>query len=477
MLEQSAAAGPQTMFDKIWDRHVITEHGSGPSLMYIDRDIVHEGSFHAFADLRRRGLPIRSPNQVFGIADHYVPTRSRSSAGAATPAIAHMIDQFDDNMRWAKVHTFSLADPRQGIVHVVGPEQGITLPGLIVVCSDSHTSTHGALGAIAFGIGQSENVHVMATQTLWQVRPKVMRINVHGRRGAGVSAKDIVLAIIAQIGSSGATGYAIEYAGSVISSLSIEERLTVCNMSIEAGARCGMVAPDESTFDYLKGRPYAPEGDQWDAAVSYWRSLPSDDGAVFDLDIDIDGSAIEPMVTWGTSPEDALPISAVVPDPAENGDPQRQAAMRAALAYMGIEAGQRLDQIAVDMVFIGSCTNSRLEDLRAAAAVLKNRTAVVPGLVVPGSSAVKRAAEAEGLDQIFIAAGLQWLESGCSMCVAMNGDIVKPGQRCASTSNRNFVGRQGPGARTHLMSPAMAAAAAVNGHLTDVRVLLGADQV
>lgn len=476
MVKSSAAVRPQTMFDKIWNRHVVTEHESGPSLIYIDRDIVHEGSFHAFAELRRRGLSVSSPSQVFGIADHYAPTRSRSSAGAATPAIAHMIDQFDDNMRWAKAHAFPLADPRQGIVHVVGPEQGITLPGLTVVCSDSHTSTHGALGAIAFGIGQSENVHVMATQTLWQVRPKVMRINVHGQRGAGVSAKDIILAIIARIGSSGATGYAIEYAGAVIADLSIEERLTVCNMSIEAGARCGMVAPDEVTFSYLKGRPYAPKGDEWEAAVRYWRSLPSDDGAVFDLEIDIDGSSIEPMVTWGTSPEDALPISAVVPDPADSDDPRRRAAMNAALNYMGLEAGQPLDQIAVDIVFIGSCTNSRLEDLRAAAAVLKNRKAVVPGLVVPGSTVVKRAAEAEGLDKVFIDAGLQWLESGCSMCVAMNGDIVKPGQRCASTSNRNFVGRQGPGARTHLMSPAMAAAAAVSGHLTDVRVLMGAVQ-
>lgn len=473
MLEPHTGNVPRTMFDKIWDRHVIIARENGPSLLYIDRDIIHEGSFHAFADLRRRGLSVRSPKQVFGIPDHYVPTRSRSSAGAATPEIARMIDQFDENMSWGGVNNFPLSDPRQGIVHVVGPEQGITLPGLTVVCSDSHTSTHGALGAIAFGIGQSENAHVMATQTLWQVRPKVMRISVTGKRAPGVSAKDIILAIIGRIGSAGATGYAIEYAGPVIEALSIEERLTVCNMSIEAGARCGMVAPDDTTFDYLKGRPYAPSGKDWDQAVAYWRSLPTDAGAVFDLDIEIDGSAIEPMVTWGTSPEDALPISASVPDPQSFADPQRRAAAAAAQEYMGLVPGTRLDEVDIDTVFIGSCTNSRLEDLRAAAAVLKGRKAVVPGMVVPGSGLVRRAAEAEGLDRIFIDAGLQWLESGCSMCAAMNGDVVPAGKRCASTSNRNFVGRQGPGARTHLVSPAMAAAAAVTGRLTDVRKLLG----
>lgn len=472
MPKLGAASAAKTMFDKIWDRHVIIAREDGPSLLYIDRDIIHEGSFHAFADLRRRGLQVRSPRQVFGIPDHYVPTRARISSGAATPEIARMIDQFDDNMSWSRVNYFPLSDLRQGIVHVVGPEQGITLPGLTVVCSDSHTSTHGALGAIAFGIGQSENAHVMATQTLWQVKPKVMRIRVTGERSPGVSAKDVILAIIANIGSSGATGYAIEYAGSVIEGMSIEERLTVCNMSIEAGARCGMVAPDETTFAFLKGRPYAPSGDHWDQAVAYWRGLPSDHDAVFDREIEIDGSAIEPMVTWGTSPEDALPISGSVPAPQSFADPQRQAAATAAQEYMGLEPGTRLDGIAVDTVFIGSCTNSRLEDLRAVAAVLKGRKAVVPGIVVPGSGLVKQAAEAEGIDRIVIDAGLQWLESGCSMCAAMNGDVVSPGMRCASTSNRNFVGRQGPGARTHLVSPAMAAAAAVTGHLTDVRKLL-----
>lgn len=472
MTEIHSGPASKTMFSKIWDRHVILAHENGPSLMYIDRDLIHEGSFHAFADLRRRGLSVRSPKQVFGIPDHYVPTRARTAQGAASPDIAHKISQFEQNVAWSGVSNFPLADPRQGIVHVVGPEQGITLPGLIVVCSDSHTSTNGALGAIAFGIGQSENAHVMATQTLWQVRPKVLRINVSGQRAAGVTAKDIILAIIGRIGAAGATGYAIEYAGPMIASMSIEERLTLCNMSIEAGGRCGMVAPDDTTFEYLHGRHYAPKGAQWDAALRYWRGLPSDQGAVFDLEIDIDGAAIVPMVTWGTSPEDALPITGTVPDLASFSDPQRRTAAQAALAYMGLTPGTRLDRIAIDTVFIGSCTNGRLTDLRAAAAVLKGRKAVVPGIVVPGSGLVKRDAEAEGLDRIFKDAGLEWLESGCSMCVAMNGDIVAPGQRCASTSNRNFVGRQGPGARTHLMSPAMAAAAAVTGYLTDVRTLL-----
>jgi 3-isopropylmalate/(R)-2-methylmalate dehydratase large subunit len=357
-------------------------------------------------------------------------------------------------------------------VHVIGPEQGITQPGLTIVCSDSHTSTHGALGAIAFGIGQSENAHVMATQTLWQVRPKTFRITVEGRRAPGVGAKDVILAIIGRIGAGGATGHAIEYAGPVIAGLSIEERLTVCNMSIEAGARCGTVAPDDTTFAYLEGRPYAPKGRDWQAALAFWRTLPSDPGAPFDREIAIDGSAIEPMVTWGTSPEDAIPISGRVPDPAAIPDAQRRGTAERALAYMGLEPGTPLDEIRIDRVFIGSCTNSRIEDLRSAAAVLKGRKAAVPGIVVPGSGLVKQSAEAEGLDRVFTDAGLEWRDSGCSMCAAMNGDLIAPGERCASTSNRNFVGRQGPGARTHLVSPAMAAAAAVTGKLTDVRRLL-----
>ena len=463
---------PRSLFDKIWDRHVVVARESGPSLLYIDRNIIHEGSFHAFAEMRRRGLKPRHPEQMFGVPDHYVPTRSRRAEDAPNPQVEKMIRVFDENMDWGGVPSFRLSDRRQGIVHVIGPEQGITQPGLTIVCSDSHTSTHGALGAIAFGIGQSENAHVMATQTLWQARPKTFRITVEGKRAAGVSAKDVILAIIGKIGAGGATGHAIEYAGPVIAGLSIEERLTVCNMSIEAGARCGMVAPDETTFAYLKGRPFAPKGSDWDAAVRAWRTLPSDPGAPFDREITIDGEALEPMVTWGTSPEDTIPISGRVPDPSTISDAQRRGTTERALDYMGLAPGTPLEEVRIDRVFIGSCTNSRIEDLRAAAAVLKGRKAAVPGIVVPGSGLVKQSAEAEGLDRVFTEAGFEWRDSGCSMCAAMNGDLVGPGERCASTSNRNFVGRQGPNARTHLMSPAMAAAAAVTGRLTDVRRLL-----
>jgi 3-isopropylmalate/(R)-2-methylmalate dehydratase large subunit len=465
-------AKPRSLLDKIWDRHVVIARADGPSLLYIDCNIIHEGSFHAFADMRRRGLKPRRPEQMFGVPDHYVPTRSRRAEDAPNPQVEKMIRVFDENMDWGGVPSFRLSDRRQGIVHVIGPEQGITQPGLTIVCSDSHTSTHGALGAIAFGIGQSENAHVMATQTLWQVRPKTFRITVEGRRAPGIGAKDVILAIIGKIGAGGATGHAIEYAGPMIAGLSIEERLTVCNMSIEAGARCGMVAPDDMTFAYLEGRPYAPKGRDWVAALAYWRTLPSDPGAPFDREITIDGNAIEPMVTWGTSPENAIPISGRVPDPAAIPDAQRRGTAERALAYMGLKPGTPLDEIRIDRVFIGSCTNSRIEDLRAAAAVLKGRKAAVPGIVVPGSGLVKQSAEAEGLDRVFKEAGLEWRDSGCSMCAAMNGDVVAPGERCASTSNRNFVGRQGPGARTHLVSPAMAAAAAVTGRLTDVRRLL-----
>jgi len=480
MTRASPAGSARTMFDKIWDRHVILQQGEdGPALIYIDRDFIHEGSFHAFADLRRRGLSVKRPAQVFGVADHYVPTRAgsagprqvRTARDAASPEIARMMRQFDENMAWSGVQHFPLHDPRQGIVHVVGPEQGVTLPGLIVVCSDSHTSTHGALGAIAFGVGQSENAHVMATQTLWQRKPDTMRIHVSGARAPGVSAKDVVLAIIGHIGAAGATGCAIEYAGPVIAAMSIEERLTVCNMSIEAGARCGMIAPDETTFAWLRARPFAPTGAQWDAAVADWRRLPSDAGAVFDHDVTLDGTHIKPMVTWGTSPEDVASIDGVVPDPEDFASPLRRAAAAAALRYMDLQPGTPMRNIAIDTVFIGSCTNGRLEDLRAAAKVAAGRTARVPAMVVPGSGLVKQAAEREGLDRIFKSAGFQWLEPGCSSCSALNGDVVAPGKRCASTSNRNFVGRQGPGARTHLVSPAMAAAAAVTGHLTDVRAL------
>ncbi len=466
---------PASMFDKVWNRHVVAERETGPALLYVDQNLIHEGSFHAFAELRRRGLSVRHPAQILGTPDHYVPTHARTADAAGSPEIGRMIRQFDSNMAWGGVPNFPLRDVRQGIVHVIGPEQGITLPGMVLVCSDSHTSTHGALGAIAFGIGQSENAHVLATQTLWQKRPATMRITVTGRRAEGVAAKDVILAIIRQIGAGGASGHAIEYAGPVIAAMSIEERLTVCNMSIEAGARCGMVAPDETTFKYLEGRPYAPRGQAWEAALRYWRTLASDPGAAFDREVIVDGDSIRPMVTWGTSPDQALPIDGRVPDPSAMTDPHVRSTAQAALSYMGLTPGTRLTEVPIDYVFIGSCTNSRIEDLREAARVLKGRRAVVPGMVVPGSGLVKREAESEGLDRIFIDAGLKWLDSGCSMCAAMNGDVVKPYQRCASTSNRNFVGRQGPQARTHLLSPAMAAAAAVTGRLTDVRDLVGAN--
>ncbi|WP_312795827.1 3-isopropylmalate dehydratase large subunit [Tianweitania sp.] len=465
----AADAAPRTMLGKIWDEHEILRHPAGPSLLYIDRDMIHEGSFHAFADLKRRGLKPRRPKQIFGVADHYVPTLGRRSEDAASPAIAKMIDTFDENMEWGGLRHFGLTSREQGIVHVVAPEQGITLPGLTIVCSDSHTSTQGALGAIAFGIGQSENAHVLATQTLWQLKPKTMRVTVNGTLGQGVTAKDVMLALIARIGAAGAGGYAIEFAGPVVRNFSIEARLTLCNMSIEAAARFGMVAPDETTFAYVRGRHYAPAELEWDAAVAHWRELVSDQGAVFDREVVLEGAEIAPMVTWGTSPEDAVAINGHVPDPTifDNADKRKSAAK--SLEYMELAPGMPLDGLKLDKVFIGSCTNSRIEDLRAAASVLKGRKAVIPAIVVPGSTQVKEQAEVEGLAQTFKEAGFEWRESGCSMCAAMNGDVVGPGERCASTSNRNFVGRQGPGARTHLVSPAMAAAAAISGCLTDVR--------
>ncbi|AMN45298.1 3-isopropylmalate dehydratase large subunit [Rhodoplanes sp. Z2-YC6860] len=462
---------PRTLVDKLWAAHEIVRREDGESLLWVDRHYVHEGSFHAFGKLAERGVPVAEPGLTFGVADHYVPTRG-SRTDIANPEIARMVRQVEENTAKHNVKLFGLGDPRQGIVHVVGPEQGLTLPGLLIVCGDSHTSTHGALGAYAFGIGASEVAHVLMTQTIWQKKPKLMRVTVDGEAAPGISGKDIVLAIIAHIGTDGATGGALEFAGSAIRALSIEGRLTLCNMSIEAGARCGIVAPDETTFAYLKGRPYAPKGTDFDKAAEEWSAMTTDAGARFDKDVTLDAKAIAPIVTWGTSPEDALPIDASVPDPAREADEARAKYLRGALEYMGISPGKKLTDIAVDRVFIGSCTNSRIEDLRAAAAVLSGRTSKVPGLVSAGSTLIKQQAEQEGLDRIFRDAGLEWGESGCSMCVGINGDLVAPGERCASTTNRNFRGRQGPGARTHLMSPAMVAAAAVTGHLADVRPML-----
>ena len=448
-------ADPRTLFDKIWDQHAILTRDDGQSLLWIDRHYLHEGSFHAFDVLGRRGLGVARPELNVAVADHYVPTR-----GSAPAPMAEVIARLTANTAAHGIPLFGQGDPRQGIVHVTGPERGLTLPGMTVVCGDSHTSTHGALGALAFGIGASEVAHVLATQTLWQRRPRRMRVTVDGRLASGITAKDLALTLIATLGSDGGRGHAIEYAGSAIRALSMEGRLTLCNMTIECGARCGMIAPDEVTRDWLAA--------EWRAE---WLALASDPDAAFDREAALDAGGVAPTVTWGTNPEDALPIDGRVPDPADLDVP-RAAHVRDALDYMGLQPGQALAGVAVDRVFIGSCTNGRIEDLRQAASVLAGRRAVVPGLVSPGSAAVKAQAEREGIDRIVTEAGLDWGDAGCSMCVGMNGDVVAPGQRCASTTNRNFRGRQGPGARTHLMSPAMAAAAAVTGQLCDVRDLL-----
>ena len=467
-------AAPRTLFEKIWDRHVVHQREDGHTLLYVDRHLIHDGSRRAFEVLGERGLRVRRPDRTFGTPDHYVPTTSRSMDGVDDPDRRLMVESVTKNAREHGVTVFGLDDPRQGIIHVVGPEQGLTLPGMTLVCGDSHTSTHGALGALAFGIGASEVAHVLATQTLWQRRPKTMRISVEGRLGPGIGGKDVILAIIAKIGAAGAVGHAIEYAGSAIRTLSMEGRLTVCNMSIEAGGRAGMIAPDETTIAYVEGRHFAPKGAAWEKALAFWRTLPSDPEARFDREVALDGAEIAPMVTWGTSPENAAPITGRVPDPAGIDDAERRTAMLKALDYMGLEPGTAISGIPVQRVFIGSCTNSRIEDLRLAARVAKGRkvAASVHAMVVPGSGLIKREAESEGLDRIFKDAGFEWREAGCSMCVGMNGDLVAAGDRCASTSNRNFQGRQGKGARTHLVSPAMAAAAAVTGHFTDVRSLL-----
>ncbi|HUK10027.1 MAG TPA: 3-isopropylmalate dehydratase large subunit [Stellaceae bacterium] len=465
---------PRTMFEKIWSRHAVVQRDDGQALLYIDRHLIHDGSRRAFELLGERNLRVRRPDRTFGTPDHYVSTTSRDIAAVTDPDARLMVEAITKNAVAHQVTVFGLDDPRQGIIHVVGPEQGLSQPGMTLVAGDSHTSTHGAMGALAFGIGASEVGHVLATQTLWQKKPKTMRISVEGKLGPGVTAKDVILAIIAKISAAGAVGHVIEYAGSAIRGLSVEGRLTVCNMSVEASARAGMVAPDDTTIAYMEGRPYAPKGAHWEAAVKLWRALPSDPSARFDREVTIDAAAIAPMVTWGTSPEDAVAITGRIPDPAAHPDVEKRAAMVKALDYMGLKPGTALDTVPVDRVFIGSCTNSRIEDLRLAAGIVKGRkvAASVRAMVVPGSGLVKREAEAQGLDRIFKDAGFEWREAGCSMCVGMNGDLVDAGQRCASTSNRNFQGRQGRGARTHLVSPTMAAAAAVTGRFTDVRTLL-----
>ncbi len=462
--------GGLTLYEKIWNAHEVATGPGGRTLLYVDRHLIHDGSFHAFEALRHGGRAVRRPDASFATPDHYVPTRERTHI--PDPVVRGKIDTLAANTLAAGIRHFGMDDVRQGIVHVVGPEQGITLPGVTLVCGDSHTSTHGAMGAMAFGIGASEAAHVLATQTVWARRSKTMRLSVDGSLAPGVHSKDIILALIAKISAAGGAGHALEYAGAAIRALSMEARMTICNMSIEAGARCGMIAADDTTYQYLDGKPFAPRGAEWEMALASWRALPSDVNARFDREVTLDAASLVPMVTWGTSPEHAAGVNTSVPDPEDESDPVRRQSMRLALDYMGLAPGQALEGLAMDRVFIGSCTNSRLEDLRIAAQVVKGRRATIPAMVVPGSGLVKRAAEAEGLHRIFLAAGLEWREPGCSMCVGMNGDLVDAGQRCASTSNRNFEGRQGKGARTHLMSPAMAAAAAVTGRIADVRKLL-----
>jgi 3-isopropylmalate/(R)-2-methylmalate dehydratase large subunit len=461
----------RTLFEKIWDSHVVREAAGEPALIYIDLHLVHEvTSPQAFDGLRLAGRPIRRPDLTVATMDHNVPTWSRSLPITDEISLRQM-QVLEQNCQEFGVTLYGLDSPLQGIVHMIGPELGLTQPGSTIVCGDSHTSTHGAFGALAFGIGTSEVEHVLATQCLIQARPKTMEIRVTGTLPHGVTAKDIILAIIGKIGTSGATGYAVEYTGEAIRSLSMEGRMTVCNMSIEAGARAGMVGPDEKTFAYLKGRQHAPTGAEWDAALAAWKALPTEEGAPFDTLVEIDASTLSPHVTWGTNPGMVVPVTGQVPDPDSYEDVGERRAVARALEYMGLTAGTPIGDIQIDRVFIGSCTNARIEDLRSAAKVVRGRTVDprVRAMVVPGSTPVKRQAEAEGLHRIFEAAGFEWREAGCSMCLGMNPDILQPGERCASTSNRNFEGRQGKGGRTHLVSPMMAAAAAVSGHFVDIR--------
>ncbi len=478
-------AAPLTLYEKIWNAHVVERRADGTCLIYIDRHLVHEvTSPQAFEALRIAGRRVRRPDLTLAVPDHNLPTTARRDANGhpipiADRESAQQLAALQSNAPEFGIRYIAETDIEQGIVHVIGPEQGFSLPGATIVCGDSHTSCHGGLGALAFGIGTSEVEHVLATQTLLLTPAKTMEVRVEGELAPGITPKDLILHIIGTVGTAGGTGHVIEFRGAVFERMSVEGRLTVCNMSIEAGARAGLIAPDETTFAYLAGRPYAPAGDDWDKAVAWWRSLATDAGARFDKSVVIRAEDVQPTVTWGTSPEDTVAIGDVVPDPADFTDPSKQEAARISLDYMGLTPGQRMADVAVENVFIGSCTNSRIEDLRAAAQIVRGRRkaeGVKWAIVVPGSGLVKRQAEAEGLDKVFTDAGLEWREPGCSACLAMNPDKVPAGERCASTSNRNFIGRQGPGARTHLMSPAMAAAAAVTGRLTDVRDLLGAVQ-
>jgi len=461
----------KTLYDKIWDAHLVDD--SDPAVIYIDRHLVHEvTSPQAFEGLRTAGRKVRQPNNTLAVADHNVPTADRAK-GIADETSRIQVETLEQNAKEFGVPYIPLMDNRQGIVHIVGPEQGFTLPGATIVCGDSHTATHGAFGALAFGIGTSEVEHVLATQTLIQKRSKNMRVTVNGKLPAGVTAKDIVLAIVGKIGTAGGTGYVIEYAGEAIKALSMEGRMTICNMSIEAGARAGLIAPDQTTFDYVKGRKLAPKAEEFEAAVEYWKTLVTDIDAKFDIEVELNAADIAPQVTWGTSPQDVIAITDNIPAPTDFTDANRAAAVQRSLDYMGIQAGTPINQVAIDKVFIGSCTNGRIEDLREVAQTVKGRKVAdnVYAMIVPGSGLVKDQAESEGLDKIFSQAGFDWREPGCSMCLAMNADRLEPGERCASTSNRNFEGRQGRGGRTHLMSPAMAAAAAIKGHLADVRHL------
>jgi 3-isopropylmalate/(R)-2-methylmalate dehydratase large subunit len=462
---------PRTLYDKIWDDHLVDQQPDGTCLLYIDRHLVHEvTSPQAFEGLRMAKRKVRAPEKTLAVVDHNIQTTDRSK-GIADPESRTQVEALAENAREFGIEYFNEHDRRQGIVHIIGPEQGFTLPGTTIVCGDSHTSTHGAFGALAHGIGTSEVEHVLATQTLIQKKAKNMRVTVDGKLPEGVGAKDIILAIIGEIGTAGGTGSVIEYAGEAMRALSMEGRMTVCNMSIEGGARAGMIAPDEKAFEYLKGRPRSPKNGDWDAAMRYWETLHTDDGAHFDREVKLDGAALPPIVSWGTSPEDVVSIGGVVPDPAALAEENRRIAKQRALDYMGLKAGTRITDIKLDKIFIGSCTNGRIEDLRVVAKMVDGKKVhdTVSAMIVPGSGLVKAQAEQEGLDKIFLAAGFEWREPGCSMCLAMNPDKLKPEERCASTSNRNFEGRQGYRGRTHLVSPAMAAAAAIAGHFVDVR--------